>query len=1378
MRNSRAGRTGDINLGIARGMPDLLANRMTAPDCLASLDVSQPEAFGRMTGTVLVVCLFGLGMIKCVSIMRRPTTSKPCVLALLLLLAGWMASSLLSTVRMFSNELEGPVLIVGSLGVIVILLVALILAILGLTTYDKTRFRQGRAQAVWTIVLASLILIGVGVSTGRRLVQSYGVPLPAAERVAEGKAMEIREFNFSVTPSREWTQLQPKAVNALSCVALRQRSPETYGMVIGERFAGVLDVDQVREVSKSNLAGAVKVLKQTEDKITLNGIPFARFNTQAKLKGVPTPVEYEHWIAVNRGFSWQIVFWSMGGRAHLSLEARALMETFRILDPDLEGAAEGNLKDVDRPALGYRTGLEGMGWMTWESASGNALMDFRAERSIEALQVAPVRFDREAPDLEALTRGLLSTMGFDKVSTEEFTTRPWNPPGGGTGRELEIDHEVDGTRFHYLIRIARGERQAHLLAGWSALPQGNAELVRRSLDAITLRQATGEAPSLDTARKKALGLMMNEIGLSYTNRNDPEAAATWFLEGFKQGKNPTVLGNAADAFERAKQADKGRGLIAPHLEAFPTNHYLGLRYARLQMLGGDPEGGTATFLRMLENGLKNEEDLLAWLQLLNTNDQSPAALRCLDAWLARQPSCNVRRWQAQILSTTGNPLKAVELLEQLRKEFPDDSRVSYDLGNACNDAGEHAKAAAIAESLLAEDKDSIPALKMLGWSQMGRKWYRDAKTTFERAARNQPNDGEIKEAIRSASASLGEGDNSGVKDPIPPVELPKEVAAALAEKPVPEGIGTGHSSAWLMRATGYRFEKGKPIRQTVHRRVKVLTPDAAREFSSVETKFDPLAERVFMNRLEVRDASGKVIASASPNDAYVRDADDGSASTGKILHAQVAGVKPGTTVEWEVTIEDLGNSECFGFERHLFASGIPVATEAVFVTGDLGSLHAVAQQGKGLKTLRNKQLAAWISGPQPETSFEPFSIPVERRCPMLWLGSASESWEKVGADYLKQIEDRFTVDSTFKNLASSLVAGKATEREKIAAIARHVQKEIAYKAIEFGIRARRPNTAAETLRLRYGDCKDTALLTHLLLRAAGINSHLALVNSTWSTQAELPTLDQFNHMVVAVPALGPNWLLDPTDKSLSLGAFPADYLWHSSALILDPAKPRLFTAMGHAAPETSNIHSRRTVTADGRDWKVEESLDLTGYTAAWMRNSFSGLSANDQRDKAQSILAAQGAAQVQKFQFENLDEADKPARLTMTYQIPAGISESGGSLTGSLPALWERDYLDTRFVKDRKTPFEVLYPLHLSSEVILKLPSQPAAASVTVLRQQNQSPYCAWRLESEPSKEGLTIRFDFNSKTGAHPASGYAAFHESLDAARRAWEKPLIWKTP
>ena len=1308
--------------------------------------------------------------------MRRPTTSKTCVLALVLLLTGWMFSALASLLTSSLVLPREPTIQITSLVVLLLMLVSLILGIVGLATFDKSRFQQGRAQAIWAVAVGAIAFLAMISAVGAAVYQTAKSTTQAAARGKTGSPITNKPFNFSIMPSATWIELKPSTLNKLACLAMRRTKPEVMFIVIGERTAGKIELEQLRDVSMANLASAAKVIQQSEEKVEINGVTFARVNTKALLEASNETFEYEHWVATQRGYSWQFVFWTAIDRATLSAEARSIMDTFKVLDPTLDGAGKGTLTDVDRPESGYRTTLDGLGWAPWTDTSSNVLFDFRAQRANEAIAVLPLRFDSEPPDLESITRGLLSAMDFDETAQEDFKENPWAPSHGGTGRELEIERDIDGSRFKYILRVARTQNSAHLVAGWADVKVGDIDLLRKSLDAITLSVPTGQPPPLKPDRKKALGLVLNSVGFSLMNRNLYGSAADWFYKGFTYGNDPTLLGNAAEVLERADQAAKGRDLLAPHIDAFPKSGYVNLRYARMQALSGDAEAGATTFIKSIGNGLKDEDDLLAWLKLLNGLEQYPSSVRSADAWVERQPSNNAIRWQAQTHAASGDTGKAISILEDLSGKNQDDSKIALDLGSYYNDAEEHTKAAAVAERLLADGKESPRALLILGWSQMGRKWYRDAKATFERAAKKLPDDSDIQDAIQRASAALGQGNNSDVKEPISPVAIPQEMTAILDTKEIPADFGDGHPSAWLQRATGYHFEKGKPTRRTIHRRVKILTTEGARDFSSVEVKFQPLGERIFMNRLEVKDAQGKTIAQASLDDTYVRDVEEDTASNDKVLHMQVAGVQPGTTAEWEITLEDRGRSDSFEFRRHLFANSLPVAREAVFVTGDVWAVRSKLSHDGQLKELRSEHLAAWSARDQSPLPSESYSVRIEDRNPLLWLGGDEGSWEEIGRDFLKQIEDRLVVEKTVAELAKTLVAGKTEERDKIAAIARFIQSEIGYKAIEFGVRARRPNAGSDTLRLRYGDCKDTALFMHQLLRTAGIVSHLVLVNTDWKVQPALPTLDQFNHMILQIPSLGQNWLVDATDKSLPPELFPADSLWHSHGLVLDASKPHLIDPP--SSPKTSLVKSHRTVSVEGNNWNVEETLDLTGYYASWIRRAFIGLNPTEHRDKAQRILADYGAAQVQEFRFEHLDDFGKPARLVLKYTVRDALTLTDGRQSGAPPALWERDYLGTSFVKDRRTDFEWAYPFHFTSEVVVKLPTSPTAASLAALDKKSQSDFCKWTLKPEIRGTEVILQFDFQANTGTHPAARYADFHEAWDSARRAWDKPLIWENP
>lgn len=131
-------------------------------------------------------------------------------------------------------------------------------------------------------------------------------------------------------------------------------------------------------------------------------------------------------------------------------------------------------------------------------------------------------------------------------------------------------------------------------------------------------------------------------------------------------------------------------------------------------------------------------------------------------------------------------------------------------------------------------------------------------------------------------------------------------------------------------------------------------------------------------------------------------------------------------------------------------------------------------------------------------------------------------------------------------------ASTSPER-RVTALARRVQREVRYVAVELGMGRWQPDSAATTWRLRYGDCKAKAALLVSALAAAGVEARPVLARAADDCAVDSTTADplQFNHAVVAVRWPGPlppgsatvlvpggrAWtIFDPTDISVPFGS--------------------------------------------------------------------------------------------------------------------------------------------------------------------------------------------------------------------------------------------------
>lgn len=192
-----------------------------------------PEKYGEITGGTLVLVIQLLGIAKCVQIMRRETTSRLCVSALLLVLIGWFLSSLGAALGMVSQAAAGPVKALLGVLTMLFMLAALVLGIIGLATYDKIRFVQGRAQAIWAVVLSGLMMlffIGALAVGAMRAMNARGGG-PDLTGTPRGNAPIAKpEFNFSITPSARWINMNPVSFNKIACLAMRHSNPRSFSL--------------------------------------------------------------------------------------------------------------------------------------------------------------------------------------------------------------------------------------------------------------------------------------------------------------------------------------------------------------------------------------------------------------------------------------------------------------------------------------------------------------------------------------------------------------------------------------------------------------------------------------------------------------------------------------------------------------------------------------------------------------------------------------------------------------------------------------------------------------------------------------------------------------------------------------------------------------------------------------------------------------------------------------------------------------------------------------------------------------------------------------------------------------------------------------------
>jgi len=233
--------------------------------------------------------------------------------------------------------------------------------------------------------------------------------------------------------------------------------------------------------------------------------------------------------------------------------------------------------------------------------------------------------------------------------------------------------------------------------------------------------------------------------------------------------------------------------------------------------------------------------------------------------------------------------------------------------------------------------------------------------------------------------------------------------------------------------------------------------------------------------------------------------------------------------------------------------------------------------------------------------------------------SSISDWNKVASWYTKLANGAMQPDEAIEKKARELTTGLNNSWQKVEAIYNYVATNIRYVGVEFGISGYKPHPAAQTFRLRYGDCKDHSTLLISMLRAVEIDAYPVLIptSSVSPLDTGLPTPGVFNHEIAAVHLNGKFIFLDSTAETASCGMLPPSDQGRK-VLIIDGEKAIL--AKTPVFPSSFNQENYRgdfKITGNGA-LEGQVKFGYSGVYAMFERHRF--LYATE-REKRQSLEA-------------------------------------------------------------------------------------------------------------------------------------------------------------
>ena len=182
-----------------------------------------------------------------------------------------------------------------------------------------------------------------------------------------------------------------------------------------------------------------------------------------------------------------------------------------------------------------------------------------------------------------------------------------------------------------------------------------------------------------------------------------------------------------------------------------------------------------------------------------------------------------------------------------------------------------------------------------------------------------------------------------------------------------------------------------------------------------------------------------------------------------------------------------------------------------------------------------------------------------------------------------------------------------------------LHREVRYTGVEFGEARLVPEYPAETLRRRFGDCKDKSTLLVAALRASGIDAYLALLSAgdDQDVSPDLPGLGMFDHAIVYVPGAGEAvrtcGSTPPPNTRASARCPPADT--NRLALVIRAGEKALTRTPALRSHDNRQIETREFFLAEYGPARVIETTETHGTIEGEYRGWYAGADTKARLDR-------------------------------------------------------------------------------------------------------------------------------------------------------------------
>ncbi|MBS3741233.1 MAG: DUF3857 domain-containing transglutaminase family protein [Candidatus Cloacimonetes bacterium] len=272
--------------------------------------------------------------------------------------------------------------------------------------------------------------------------------------------------------------------------------------------------------------------------------------------------------------------------------------------------------------------------------------------------------------------------------------------------------------------------------------------------------------------------------------------------------------------------------------------------------------------------------------------------------------------------------------------------------------------------------------------------------------------------------------------------------------------------------------------------------------------------------------------------------------------------------------------------------------------------------------------------------------------------SFNNSWEDVLKGYKEKFYQAAKITEPIRERVELIVT---EEENKVEQIVNYIKQNIRNVELYFYNDISAPNPAEEVLLNKYGTPQDKAVLLVALLKAVDIKSYPVLTASTdiVNIQTELPMMNTFSYILVAIPFEGSVVYVSPSDQFCQYGWLPYKFQDREAVAVQEDKIEFLHIPISDLEKSKSHTTLKATVDANGK-LSGEFRIEGSGYYDQKIREALKFKNRHLQEIYFNDFVnSLRSGAELTNFSFTNPEFLQQNMFITVEFAIPNYVTVQG-----------------------------------------------------------------------------------------------------------------------